>query len=430
MENQPSIQDLILNFRNDINYQKLYDRYRQKSFSEILSIHRWERSHSSFLAWVFDDNQPHGIGTFSIERILEIVMRRDSSKILNDNIKKAIVSGSYKIESVKVELEKTIESKKYNKKGYIDIYLHFTVIINEKKYPISIIIENKVDSSENEDEIQKDGEKSKIFQTQRYFEYFEENEESINKIYLYLTPIGNIELEDLKEPLCACKEFIQINYQNIVDHILEPILKIENVSSRTKLLIQEYLHSLSQPSLEYIVDEKDNEIKKQKKTKTLIMAMQQEESDLLMSVWKNNEDFFTKMFEAIKSDDSVPKEIREQTEKMSNAIRDSKQYKYQGKIYGVGRLALAVIKDFVKDSKIKNIKELMNSLDENWFADKNKAEKTKKTKRKRHFLNEEELITLEEDNSIIAVTTEWTQDNIGPLIKKAEKLGFIIERIN
>ncbi len=293
------IRNSIIYFKNDIDVQKLQSLYFSKSFSEILSISRREISHSSFIAWLLDNKENHLLSFFPIQKFMEIIIVRCSTEIEKKHpaFFNSVLTDNYSIKSLIIEKEKGL-----GKFGRLDIYAEISLLIEDKEQKVKLIIENKVESKENND------------QTNGYYQYFEENrkEGEIN-FYVYLTAIPTLELNQLNEPECICKKFTQINYQDLVDYLLEPALN-QNISDKTKFIIKEYLQSLSQPSL-------DDEITKQKQG--LIMALGKEEKELLSNFWKKNEKLIMSAMYAISTDDTQDEEVRETTNKALNALTSS-----------------------------------------------------------------------------------------------------------
>lgn len=293
------IRNSIIDFKNDVDVQRLQSLYFSKSFAEILSISRREISHSSFIAWLLDSNENHQLSNFSIQKFLEIVILRCQEELENkySYVFNSILTENYSMKSVKVKKEMGL-----GKFGRLDIYAEISLYIDNKEHKVKVIIENKVESKENND------------QTNGYYQYFEDNkkQDEIN-LYIYLTPIPSSELNILSEPECACKNFIQINYQDLVDYLLEPALN-QNISDKTKFIITEYLQSLSQPSL-------DDEITKQKQG--LIMALGKEEKELLSNFWKKNEKLIMSAMYAISTDESQDEEVKETINNTLTALSSS-----------------------------------------------------------------------------------------------------------
>jgi len=209
-----------------------------------------------FLAWLLNAAESHKLGEFPIKKLLDIILKFSNDKLKNEHpdLYNSFVTEDYEIERVFVKPEFFIKNV-----GRLDIYLEAVMVIADKKKNIKLIIENKVESKENND------------QTNNYYNYFNPiKKEDEVLIYVYLTPISTLELIEISAPDCNCKEFIQINYQSIVDYLIEPALN-QNISNRTKNILTEYLQSLSQPSI-------DDEIEGHKQE--LIMALGNEERKL------------------------------------------------------------------------------------------------------------------------------------------------------
>ena len=104
--------------------------------------------------------------------------------------------------------------------------------------------------------------------------------------------------------------------------------------------------------------------------------------------------------------------------------KDTTKYKYQGVTYGKGRLVLAVLKDYVAKYPNKTFSDLERDFPKalqgsaGVFKTKVIANKIfAKTTRKRHFIKDDEFISLSEGESIIAVSNQWGKDNVGKFIK-------------
>ncbi len=227
----------------------------------------------------------------------------------NKKLYNSIITDDISIEKIIIETEKPID-----KYGRLDIYLELS-ILNSVYNKIKIVVENKVTSKENND------------QTNRYFQYFEQNNNEATKIiYVFLTPISTLKLLELEEAECNCKDFIQINYQTLVDKMFEPLLS-QDLPEKTKFIFKEYLQSLSQPS---IADNRELQ-------EGLIMAIGKEERDLLTQFWKNNEKLILASLYAISSDPEQDKDVRDSIndalDKISNSSKDRSliDIQYQGK---------------------------------------------------------------------------------------------------
>lgn len=292
--------ELLLNFKHDTKVQKLKEFYSTKSFSEILKIERKEVSHSSFITWILDVKEQHNLGDFAIKRFLDILLKY--GKDIDEKLYEILIIGNYTIDNFFIETEYHIKEV-----GFIDIFISMEInsikdneTINK---PINIIIENKVYSKENEG------------QTEKYYYHFENSKEETYKkdinIYIYLTPLSMIELNNLQEVQCECKKFIQINYQILSDNIFE-LIEQQNTSQRTKIIVQEYLKSLSKPI-------KDNN----KTLKGKIMATTKQEQDLLKEFLNEHNELFLTAFKIRGEDPDLEPEERAENEKFIKNLESS-----------------------------------------------------------------------------------------------------------
>jgi len=111
--------------------------------------------------------------------------------------------------------------------------------------------------------------------------------------------------------------------------------------------------------------------------------------------------------------------------------RHIKKYVFNGLTYGKGRLVLAVVQAYMSDHPDTSFVELSSVFPKDLqgssgvFVKQNIASEIfERTGHKRHFIKTDELVQLEKDK--IAVSTEWSVENIDRVIEKAETLGYLI----
>lgn len=305
---------IMLQFNNDPDFIKLRDRYATKSFLEIMSTDRSETRHSSFLAWLLEGKDfPVKEQDHPIIHLLDILIRRESEqssteqstqKLVPDDIKNMVLSRNIKsIQISEVSTEKLIRDlSRIQSIDRLDIYIHCTIESkNGQSKEIKFIIENKVGSKENgaktgsEKKQDKKVECDQYYdktQTQRYYYALLNDNENKNarneestKIFIYLTPISNADLSDFdnlgEDQKSKDGHFININYQDILDNIIEPLLSSEDISTRIHTLLEEYVLSLSLPAL--IENENEQNIKG-----SIIMATRQEDIENIENIIKKN----------------------------------------------------------------------------------------------------------------------------------------------
>ena len=95
-----------------------------------------------------------------------------------------------------------------------------------------------------------------------------------NKFFVYLTPISNDNLsafDDIgMDQKSKSEYFININYQDVLDYIIEPLLDSCDLSNRIRMILEEYVLSLSLPA-EIAEDDNGTKIV----TGSIIMATRQ-----------------------------------------------------------------------------------------------------------------------------------------------------------
>ncbi|MEI6489394.1 MAG: PD-(D/E)XK nuclease family protein [Bacteroidota bacterium] len=279
--------DRILQFKNSATTLKLKQYYGTNSLMEIYGINRKEIKHTSFFKWLFSPNTV--IATHALKKLLDMVVTRLNTECLSDELQQLLVIGNYEIDFWETNENYSVD------RGLLDLYIDIKI----SNFNIELILENKVYSNEHDD------------QTQKYYDHFTRTDKNSNRIFLYLTPISSLDLEKLIEPECCCKQFIQINYQLIVDKIIEPILR-EGVDKNIEFILHDYLKALSTPV--------NNNQKKYK-----YMAISNKENELLIRFWEENEDLILKAVEATKENTHIEPEKRETARKIIELLNNDSE---------------------------------------------------------------------------------------------------------
>ena len=313
------IRNEIIRFKNDVNSQKLENYYGSKSLSEILGVSRKELPHSNFIAWLLNNQESHNLGNYPFKKFLEILVLscKGDQASRHKELFDSIITGDLSVNALTTLTESSIAGV-----GRLDILIEAEVNYFGNNKTLRVVIENKVTTKEHSD------------QTTKYFDYYESlNEDDVISLYVFLTPISGIDLSDLDEPECSCKEYIQTNYQSLVDYLLEPILN-RDISSKTKIIVKEYLQALSQPT------QSEDEEHKQ----GLIMAIGNEERELLTRFWDQNQKLILSALYAISSDPDQEKDVRENIGSALESISGSTKDRSLINIYFEGDLAIEKIK--------------------------------------------------------------------------------------
>lgn len=330
--------DDIIAFNNDVDVQRLKEIYYSQTLPEIFAVSRRELTHSSFLAWLFATSSNHGLGTAPLVQLLELYVlksREQKKKWITDKVSNAIITRDFHISECTSVTEEAVVTAKA--RGRADIVLTCEINLpNLSLNKLKIVIENKVYSEEHGN------------QTQTYFDYYESKKEKQEKVlYIYLTPPTSIADAD-------CPEFIHITYQDLLEHVFEPIRRRIDISQRTQFILNEYISSLSIPA-DVMEDKNVTHIQ------TSILAIGMEEKELLQAFWDKNNRLIIAALTAISSDDD--NETKDDAKKLLQNLsqRDFSKYMVNGNgPYCKNRTVEAVVKLYLEKNNDTTIDELKN----------------------------------------------------------------------
>ena len=360
----------IKRFNADSRINYLHSMYESNTFLSCLSTSRREQSHSTFLAELFKEDSFHGAGTLPLQLLLEAVLSRaikqntclaenPNKKVFFPSLKSAIMARSLSISDIEVSTEESFSDTQNS--GRVDIYISCRVKPLKREdgkdvQYLNIIIENKVYSKEQDS------------QTEKYYKHFNtflknnaSNHVDVSKsrggprarynLYVYLTPNTPQEIESLTEPVCKCKEFVQICYQDILDHVLVPLLSSRQLLPRASFFIEEYCRSLG-VSFENIESCGERNIK----ANTTIMAIRKDSIKDIRELWNDYKELFiASVNEKNNRDDADEDTCATTTNKRT-------MYIYSGQQYNMGRLVEAVIYDHLPNYKLDEINEIFKEV--------------------------------------------------------------------
>ncbi|MCQ2195159.1 MAG: PD-(D/E)XK nuclease family protein [Paludibacteraceae bacterium] len=240
----------------------LWQTYGRKSLLEILSECRKETAHSKFIAWLLEGSYlPEEKRSTPTIKFIELLSQRATNQ--NKDLCRITGSTSFSVDMLhehKIEgINVTTEAPK---DGYkIDVHVSFKL----NKKTVNIYIENKVGSKERDN------------QTNDYYKHF--NKAAVC-FYAYLTPIPSYRLNDYKSlttsETCKCDKFIHINYQDLLDEVIENIKPLINDAHYTDI-INQYVGSLTLPTIY------------EKERHSYIMALSKNEKEEMLNIWANFE---------------------------------------------------------------------------------------------------------------------------------------------
>jgi hypothetical protein len=282
----------------------------------------------------------HMLGNIPIIQFLELYIlksRETSKKHISDSLYTAIITRNIQIMDSTANTEEAVTGN--DAKGRADIVISCDAFLSKEKLSrVKIVIENKVYSTEHS------------HQTKTYYEHYERvKEPGEEMLYIYLTPPATTSEAE-------CPNFVHITYQDLLDHVLTPLLQTPDINLRTQFILNEYINSLSVPS--DVVNEKNNSQKQ-----TSILAIGMEEKDLLQSFWEKHNRLIMASINAY-AISSGDKDAQELTKKLNK--RDMSKYTVNRKgRYGKNRMVEAVVKQYLEVNQATTIAKLKQLFPDN-----------------------------------------------------------------
>ncbi len=299
---QTDIYVKLQKFNRDANVMKLDRIFKRSSILEVMGIERRETRHSRFLKWLFDDADMNTLDNHSpIFHMFDILVRRDSEQnsLLDHSFKKNIIQRNLKLRVEDVQREFSTKGVTLDgKTGAIDLYIK---VYDEKSHKtIHLTIENKVESNEHDYQTWKyyafmTGEDVKLPDDHKLdFEkgFNRERYKNDEKIFVFLTPAAEFDMKrkDFLRDKCLCDKYIHINYQDLVDEVLTPLIEDETTPTPAKEKIKQYVATLGIPG-----KEKTNS-KEEKDTKSKsVMATGKNVKELADEIFKAYQDVIVKV---------------------------------------------------------------------------------------------------------------------------------------
>ncbi len=289
---EQDIKDLIIKFNLDESIIDLKRYYSTPTTWEIINQSRKETRHTQFLAWFFgnkDFNADPNAGP--IKKLIVLLLKwanMQENAAFDEELANSIYSQSLSILSYNVTPEYDILVEPYGE-GDIDILVSCVAKVNDVERNINIAIENKIGAPETtKKRFGKDGTETTLYQTKAYYQYItKEYKDDIN-LFVFLKPTDR-DLENVKQAECKCDKYIQINYQELLDNIIQPVCDQKDISVENKYRLKDYIKTLGKPA------ETDEDTNKN----IIIMAMNQKERELLTIFFKNNEDLIRAAINAL-----------------------------------------------------------------------------------------------------------------------------------
>lgn len=323
----PDDYKLYLDMCNSEAYQQLQRFYHRKTIFDITGIARQENPHSSFIAWLLDPYESHGMNEYPMRRFLETICFAYSKygreylnetnptykKYLNNaestaesaekkllffceseeksELRKKIMQGNFRIVSCEITREWSLSKETRSRKGQqrIDIFINMELAVRlqdeDEKFNVLVAIENKVKSGENN------------LQTDKYMNYILTNNATKGFnfcIPIFLYPATNRKMNDdasSKNPFpCQNHLYLLLNYQYLLDGVLVPCQTAYRESPVFNML-EDYIVCLGK----YIKDTADQPEQTKgtsgnNDSENMVMAVGRKEKEWIMQLWEHYSD--------------------------------------------------------------------------------------------------------------------------------------------
>ena len=223
------VRELITSYHKSVSQIKRY--YERPSYMGLLNVGRKELPHSSFIKWLFSSSTFNQNSADSpIMHLLDIAVKRanQQDKIGDDKAISASLSDSiygrlFSISNTSCSLEEVIAKRR------CDIVIRCKIKDSERD--LNICIENKVLSSEH------------TSQTEAYEQYYS-NDENADWLFLFLTPLSSVELDDYFKHSVEWSRFRKL-YNPSEEIVLdEHIDKAKQISGYTRLKLSSLPYDL------------------------------------------------------------------------------------------------------------------------------------------------------------------------------------------
>lgn len=400
------VEEWLMQFHSNQATRAIIRKINQNSILDIYGIARSETHHSKFLAWLFNPNESHNTGELALRKLLNIAVRRGIEQNNQSEdflwVKKRVLTSaslsSTSTSNVQVLTESYVEAQgKKGAKGRIDILVSNLALGGDF---INIIVENKIYSNEHDE------------QTTTYFEGINKKFPKQKNIFLYLTPKSNWEMPIQNGPSCTCKDFIEINYQDILTEVLTSILE-EPISSATKIAIEDYIHCITSPSIH---SKNYNS-----------MATDKETNEMLKKFWDANEELILAAINAFANSGETKYKGVDKVQKAITEFVDNKDYT-QYSINGQGEYNKRKLVENVVRLIITKGGDVMGTLENLDAKCPNGLLRSEDSYNK----DKSRAVELEYNGSSIYITNQWGIHNIPSFIEAVNEdntIGLLIEAI-
>ena len=298
----------ILEFNRDSLVRQLTNLYGTPSLFDVLDVSRREMSISAFLADLFRENGFHGMGNLPLMLLLEKVLERAKAQEQQDDdmkrelgipdkspffpaLERSVLARTLEPYNIFVNTEVAFSDSDGNS-GRTDIEIQCDInplLPDNRKAAtvnhLTIAVENKIYSGEHDN------------QTEKYFHHYDSllkngkknQPRSKYNLYVYLAPFSDEEMLRIPMPNCDCRHFVQINWNDILVGVVEPLLDQPGLSGRARFFLEEFRMSLGISFSDVITS--DSGLKPG--FQTTVLALNETQKERLVTFWKKYRDLIS-----------------------------------------------------------------------------------------------------------------------------------------
>lgn len=250
------IEKLLYAFNNNPRNSKVVEYIFRQNLFDMIGKSRHEMVHSKMIAELLAGRYFDISKKATLMHFLDIVVMRakEQGVIISQEFCNLVLSRSLLIDTLadkqtEYSLCDYAKNNSIDKKERLDIYLRYNLANTIKKRGnkvIEIFIENKVLSKEYDQ------------QTQKYYDTCVDGRRAL-QLFIYLSPISQRELADyaslpegMKPTGSDCSGnpvYIHICYQDILDHVISPLIEEKQMNNRDAVILKEYASCLELPAL-------------------------------------------------------------------------------------------------------------------------------------------------------------------------------------
>lgn len=419
----------ILEYNRDPLVRQLMNLYETPSLFDVLDVSRRELSISAFLADLFREDGFHGMGSLPLMLLLEKVLERAKAQEQQDEelkkdfkipnryffpaLERSILARTLEPCNISADTEVAFSDSNGNS-GRTDIEIQCDILpllpdhrkaatINH----LTIAVENKIYSGEQDK------------QTEKYFRHYDallkngkaNHPRSQYNLYVYLAPLSDEEMLKIPMPNCACSHFIQINWNDILVGVIEPLLEQPGLSSRARFFLEEFRKSLGISFSDVIT----SDLGLKPGFQTTVLALNETQKEKLVSFWEKYRDLI--LWAVDEKNRNADKENIEESNKRLYYTKGD------GQGYSMSRMVQAVISEW---GSLHTYDEIVDTFSIRQKANTNNIIKEVNRANSDYYFMDQIIET--RDKKECVVYKLWSQSEFDMFVQKAEDVAIRIEQ--